>query len=133
MEEKPIYPSQFYKVTEKNIEIDHTPASEAVKGKQIAGWTIKNKFLVKQLNLGTTKDPKLVKIAKDLGEIEAKVKESLLKFKDVFALTYKNMKGIPPHICEQKIELQPKAQHVRQMHYNYAAKVSKVHIYTNIM
>ena len=46
------------------------------------------------MNLGTTEDPKLVKIAKDLGEYEAKIKELLLKFKDVFVFTYKDMKGI---------------------------------------
>ena len=129
MEEKPVYPPQFYKVKEGEIAIDHTPASEAVKGKQIAGWTVEDEDLVKHLNLGTTEDPKLVKIAKDLGEYEAKVKELLLNFKDVFAFTYKDMKGIPPHVCEHKIELQPEAKPVRQMRYrmnpNYAAKVKE--------
>ena len=47
----------------------------------------------------------------------------------MFAFTYKDMKGIPPHICEHKIELQPEAKHVRQMRYkmnpNYAAKVKE--------
>ena len=36
MEEKPVNPSQFYKVKKTEIEIDQTPASEAIKGKQIA-------------------------------------------------------------------------------------------------
>jgi hypothetical protein len=129
MEEKPIYPSQFYKAKEGDIVVDRTPASEAVKGKKIAGWTVGDEELVKNLNLGTPEDPKLVKIAKDLGKYEEKVKELLLKFKDVFAFTYKDMKGIPPHICEHKIELQPEAKPVRQMRYrmnpNYAAKVKE--------
>ena len=78
MEEKPVYPSQFYKVKEGDITIDRTPASEAVKGKKIARWTVEDEDLVKTLNLGTPEEPKLVKIAKDLGEYEAKVKELLL-------------------------------------------------------
>ena len=129
MEEKPIYPSQFYKMKKRDIEIDHTPASEAFKGKKIAGWTVEVEDLVKHLNLATTEDPNFVKIAKDLGEYEAKVKDLLLQYKDVFAFTYKDMKGIPPHVCEHKIELQPEAKPVRQMCYrmnlNYAAKVKE--------
>ena len=129
MEEKPVYPSQFYKAKEGDIIVDRTPASEAVKGKKIAGWTVEDEDLVKNLNLGTPEDPKLVKIAKDLGDYEAQVKELLLRFKDVFAFTYKDMKGIPPYICEHKIELQPEAKPVRQMRYrmnpNYAAKVKE--------
>ena len=65
----------------------------------MAGWTVEDEDLVKNLNLRTPEDPKLVKIAKDLGKYEAQVKEILLKFKDVFAFTYKDMKGIPPHKC----------------------------------
>ena len=129
MEEKPVYLDQFYKVKEGDIKVDHTPASETVKGKKIAGWTVEDEDLVKNLNLRTPKDLKLVKIAKDLGKYEAKVKDLLLKFRDVFAFTYKDMKGIPPHVCEHKIELQPEAKLVRQMRYrmnpNNVAKVKE--------
>lgn len=45
----------------------------------------------------------------------------------MFAFTYKDMKGIPPCVCEYKIKLQPEAKPVRQMRYkgnpNYVAKV----------
>ena len=129
MEEKPVYPDQFYKIKEGDITVDITPAAEAVKGKKIAGWTIEDEDLVKNLNLGTLEDPELVKIAKDLGEYKAKIKDLLLRFKDVFAFTYKDMKGIPPHMCEHKIELQPETKPIRQMCYtmnpNYAAKVKE--------
>jgi len=129
MKEKHVYPKQFYKAKEEDIAVDHTLASKDVKGKKIARWTIEDEDLVKNLNLGTPEYPKLVKIAKDLGEYKGKVKELLLKFKDVFAFTYKDMKGIPPHICEHEIELQPEAKPVRQMRYrmnpNYATKVKE--------
>ena len=105
MDEKLVHPSQIYKVKEGDIEVDHTPASEVVKGKTIAGWTVEDEDLVKHLNLGILEDPKLVEIAKDLGEYEAKVKELLLQNKDKFSFTYKDMKGIPPHVCEHKIKL----------------------------
>jgi hypothetical protein len=85
MEKKLVYPKQFYKAKEKNIVVDRT---EVVKGKKIAEWTVEDEDLVKNLNLGTPKNPKLVKIAKDLGEYEGKIKELLLKFKDMFVFTY---------------------------------------------
>lgn len=78
MEEKNVYSDQFYKIKKGDIMVDTTPAAEAVKGKKIAGWTVKDEDLVKNLNLGTTEDPKLVKIAKDLSEYETKVKDLLL-------------------------------------------------------
>ena len=141
MEEIPVYPDQFDKVKEGDITVDITPAAEAVKRKNIAGWTVENEDLVRNLNLRTLEDPKLVKIAKDLGEFEAKVKDLLLRFKDLFAFTYKDVKGIPPYVCEHKIELQAEAKLVRQMRYrmnpNYAAKVkeeiSKHGIYTPLI
>ena len=71
----------------------------------------------------------MVKIAKDWGEYETNIKELLLKFKDVFAFTYKDMKIIPPHVCKHKIELQPKAKAMIQMRYkmnrHYTAKVKE--------
>ena len=39
------------------------------------------------------------------------------------------MKGIPPYVCEHKIELQPETKPIRQMRYrmnpNYTTKVKK--------
>lgn len=64
-----------------------------------------------------------------MGEYKAKVKELLLKFNNVFAFTYKDMKRMPPHVCDHKIELQLEAKPIRQMCYrinpNHAAKVKK--------
>ena len=85
---------------------DNAPALEVVKGKKIIVWIVEDEDLVKILNLGTLEDPNLVKIAKDLGKYEAKVKDLLLQFKNVFAFTYKDMKGIPPYVYEHKIGLQ---------------------------
>ena len=127
MEEKPVYPDQFYKINEGDITMGTTPTAEVVKGKLITGWTIEDEDLVKILNSETLEDPKLVKIAKDLGDYEAEIKDLLLQFKYVFIFTYKDMKGIPPYVCEHKIELQPETKPIRQMRYrmnpNYTTKV----------
>lgn len=59
------------------------------------------------MNLGTLEEPNLVKIAKDLGEYKEKVQDLLIQFRDMFTLTYKDMKRIPPYVCKHKMELQP--------------------------
>jgi hypothetical protein len=46
------------------------------------------------------KDPKYFRLNIDLGEtIVVATKELLGKLMDVFALNYKEFKGIPPHIA----------------------------------
>lgn len=48
-------------------------------------------------------------------------------YKDAFAWTYKDMKGIPPNICKHKIEIEPDAKPAKQNRYRmnltYAAQV----------
>ena len=78
MEEKHVYPNQFYKVKEGDITVDNTLASKAIKGKNIARWTIKDEDPFKSLNLGTPEDPRLIQIAKDLGEYEARIKKTFV-------------------------------------------------------
>jgi hypothetical protein len=57
-----------------------------------------------KLNLGSEGDPKEVLINAILPRsFQAQVKELLL-YHDVFALSYKDLKGIPREICEHKIE-----------------------------
>jgi hypothetical protein len=101
-----------------------------VKGKTIAGWTIEDEDMIKDIKLGTTEDPKMVRIGKELDPTyENQVIEILRNYKDVFAWTYENKKGIPPHNCEHKIELKPNTKPIKQSRYqmnpNYAAKVKE--------
>ena len=42
------------------------------------GWLVQDEDRVKKLNLGSLKDPNLVKIAKVAGKFEAKIKDLLL-------------------------------------------------------
>jgi hypothetical protein len=53
-----------------------------------------------KLNLGTNAKPQMVKINACLQTNKALEVEQLLKeFKDVFAWTYKDLKGIPPKLA----------------------------------
>ncbi len=55
--------------------------------------------------------------------------EFLREFKDVFAWTYKDLKGIPPKITKHRIELEPRVPDVHRARYrlnlNYAAIVKQ--------
>jgi hypothetical protein len=59
-----------------------------------------------KLNLGIDANPQMVKINAQL-EINKmmEVEQMLKEFKNVFAWTYKNLKGIPPKLAKHKIEL----------------------------
>ena len=39
-----------------------------MKGKQIAGWTIEDDEMIKEINLGTKEEPKMVRVGKKLEE-----------------------------------------------------------------
>ena len=43
---------------------------------------------------------------------------------DVFAWTYKDLKGIPPNVCEHLIILEPNTKPVRQRQYRMNPKYS---------
>jgi hypothetical protein len=69
-----------------------------------------------KFNLRTDGEPQMVKINAQLETSKVLEVEQLLKeFKDVFAWTYKDLKGIPPKLAQHKIELDitiPPAHHV---------------------
>jgi hypothetical protein len=103
---------------------------EAVKGKIICCWTINEKKQVEEVNLGTKDQPKIVKFGKQMDkEFKQKLKELLQEYQDTFAWSYKDFKGLPAHICEHRIELEPNARPIKQAKYQmnpaYAAKVKE--------
>jgi hypothetical protein len=77
------------------------------------------------LNSSCERDPKEVLINAVLPiSFQAQIKELLVNYHDVFAWSYKDLKGILGEICEHKIELVVNAQPVKQRKYimnpNYA-------------
>jgi hypothetical protein len=104
--EEPIkYPDHFYQAKKGTIELDTTPTLEADQ-------------------------PNIVKFGKQLDkEFKQKLKELLQEYQDTFAWSYKDFKGLPAHICEHRIELEPNARPIKQAKYQmnpaYAAKVKE--------
>jgi len=59
-----------------------------------------------KLNLGIDANPQMVKINAQLEISKMMEVEQMLKeFKNVFAWTYKDLKGIPPELAQHRIEL----------------------------
>jgi hypothetical protein len=62
-----------------------------------------------------------------IKQFQAKVKQLLIKFKGVFAWSYKELKGFPRSICEHKIKLIidacPMKQQPYWMNLNYAQRI----------
>ncbi len=60
------------------------------------------------MNLGTQEEPQMVEVNSNLQPKKARKLEQLFKeYKDVFAWTYKDLKGIPPKLVYIQIKLNP--------------------------
>jgi hypothetical protein len=80
--------------------------------------------------LGTAEDPRKVLIAKELDEdFKEQLTNVLRTYKDVFAWSYEDMKGLNPEFYHHKINLAKAAIPVQQRRYrlnpNYVAKVKE--------
>jgi hypothetical protein len=64
------------------------------------------------MNLDTIEEPKNIKVYK--GLIPEMAKEWLKFFKDVFAWTYKDLRGVSLDICQHRIVLESSAKAIRQ-------------------
>ena len=124
------YPDHFYSFEEGDIEVDETPAREKVKKLKIASWTLPESEQLRKINLGTEEEPQYLKINAAISPEQAIEAEALFReFKDVFAWTYKDLKGIPPSIAQHRIELEkdipPSHQARYRMNPNYASIVKQ--------
>jgi hypothetical protein len=45
---------------------------------------------------------------------QTQIKEMLMEYKDVFAWSYRELKGIPREVCEHRIELMVSIQPIKQ-------------------
>jgi hypothetical protein len=127
-EEKIEYPVYFYQHQLGEVLILDEVANVTIKNKKIVGWIVIAEKKLKKLKLGNEGDPKeaLINVILPIS-FQAQIKELLVNYCDVFAWSYKNLKGIPREICEQKFELVANAQPIKQRKYrmnpNYALKV----------
>jgi hypothetical protein len=78
-----------------------------------------------EMNLGTIEEPKSIKVFKGLTP---KMVNEWLEFfrdtQDVFAWTYKDLKEVPPDICQHRIVLESNAKPIRQRQYCMNPKYS---------
>ncbi|KAM2690737.1 hypothetical protein EV1_043866 [Malus domestica] len=79
---------------------------------------------LKELNLGTSEEPKPIFVSALLsaGEIE-KYYQLLLEFKDVFAWTYKEMPGLDPIIAVHHLAVKPGTRPVKQTQRRYRSEL----------
>jgi len=97
---------------------------------QIVGWMFTEDEQLMKLNLGINGKPHMVKINAQLETSKVLEVEQLLKeFKDVFAWTYKDLKGIPPELTQHIIELDTTIPSTHQAKYrlnpNYATTIKQ--------
>ena len=79
---------------------------------------------------GSTLEPKTILIAKEMLIANKQWLIGLLKqYKDVFAWSFEDMKGLDPTFCQHQINLHKDAKPVQQRRYclnpNYAIKVKE--------
>ncbi|MCO5576707.1 hypothetical protein L7F22_030522 [Adiantum nelumboides] len=84
--------------------------------------------IVKEIELVEPgEESKHVFIAQDLIEIEEAVLKELLKeFKDIFAWTYHDMKGVPPSVVQHTIPMSSTVKPVQQRPYPMNPKYAKI-------
>ncbi len=112
------YPFWYYQHEHGKTLIIDESTDIMIKNKQITRWTFTIDEQLNKLNLGTNEEPRMVLVNVILSkQFQVKVKQLLTKFKDVFAWSYKELKGIPRSICEYKIELTTNAHPIKQQPY----------------
>ena len=85
---------------------------------------------LEEVNIGDTTQPRPIFMAKDLqATFKTKLTETLHEYRDVFAWSYEDMKGLDPQFYQHKINLSPHTIPVKQRRYrlnpNYAARVKE--------
>ena len=118
------YPEGYKGYTEGSATLSKTPAH------QFEGRIEYKEAKLETVNLGEEEQPKEIVIGEDWNLVlKAAAIRIFLEYKDVFAWTYKDLKGVPPELCVHKISLVPGARPVRKRPYrmkkNYAAKVQE--------
>jgi hypothetical protein len=101
------------------------------KGKNNLGrkiWSQTEEEQLRDFNLGTDTDPNIIHIGTSVPNSLLPEAEDLFRtFKDVFAWSFYDLRGISEHIAQHKIELDTSIPPTHQVHYrmnpNYAAAV----------
>jgi hypothetical protein len=103
---------------EGSMPIDEVPIWKKVKTICIAKWSQTEEDQLRDLNLGTTTDPSIIRIGTIILEnLLPQRKELFHSFKDVFAWLYHDLRDIPQHVSQHKIELDTSVPPTHQVRY----------------
>jgi hypothetical protein len=85
---------------------------------KVAAWSLPKSEQLCQINVGSPDKPQYLKISAHLDKYHAAEIEQLLwEFKDVFAWSYKDLKGIPPSLAKRRIKLEKDVPTAHQARY----------------
>lgn len=127
IEEQPdVFPPKYGEYREGEATVNDTLAQLFPKDRPIRYEEAK----LKETNLGEASDPKKILVGDDWNPmLKATAFKIFLEYKDVFAWTYKDLKGVPAELCVHHITLIPRAQPIRKRPYrmnkNYATRVNE--------
>ena len=121
---------QLFPHSLSTIPVDKTPFREKVNTMDVAYWTHNEQDKLQLLNLGIADDPKLVKLNANLNpQLTTDATSLFREYRDVFAFSYEDLRGIPEHIATHRIELDTAISSCHQAWYrmnpNYAKAVKE--------
>ena len=96
------FSSEFTEIKEGDAPLDVTPAHKFTKGEPIKY----NEATLQSMNLGDEAEPQNILVGDNWDPVlKAVAFKIFLEYKDVFAWTYKDLKGVPPKLCVHRISL----------------------------
>ena len=124
-----LQPEENDEEPDKEVIRELRQAQEALEREMAVSQRVKASQL-EEVNLGTTEDARPVHIAKEMTPDNKTAMITLLKeFRDVFAWSYEDMRGLDPQLYQHQIHLNKDAKPIAQRRYrmnpNYAAKVKE--------
>ncbi len=120
------FPKEFMEIKEGDTRLDETPTHVFGEGKPIKY----DEATVQTMNLGDEVEPKNILVGDNWNPVlKAAAFKIFLEYKDVFAWTYKDLKGVLLELCVHRILLVEGAVPVRKRPYrmnkNYVVQVTE--------
>lgn len=114
------FPNEYFELKEGEVKVDETPGHTFSEEKPMKY----EEPTVKTMNLGDEENLKNILVGHDWSPVlKTTAFRIFTKYKDVFAWTYKDLKGVPPELCVPRI---PVRKRPYRMNKNYAAWATKV-------
>ena len=123
-------PDRLFPHSSGTIPVDKTSIREKIKTIDVAYWTHNEKDKLQLLNLETADEPKLVKLNANLNpQLTTDATSLFQEYRDVFAFSYEDLRGISEHIATHRIKLDIAISPCHQARYhmnpNYAKAVKE--------